>query len=99
MKRIIMYRLFDSTYGEQGNPKTLSVLLRDDNTLSYNYFGSWQDSGMGFSISNMQLKDSLPIGIRSFNNSEDLHEKIKSVLSTGLGSNKIKSYEILNELK
>ena len=37
-KRLIIYRLFDPTYGPQGNPKTLSVSLREDNTLSYRFF-------------------------------------------------------------
>jgi len=99
MKRIIIYRLYDSAYGEQGNPKSLSVLLNDDDCLSYVYYGSWQSSGMGFSISNMQLQRSLPVSISRFKNSNELHEEIKSVLATGLGSNKISSYEILNELK
>ena len=99
MKRIIIYRLYDSTYGEQGNAKTLSVLLNDDNCLSYIYYGGWQDSGMGFSISNMQLQKSLPTSISRFKNSNELHEEIKSVLATGLGANKINYYEILNELK
>ena len=99
MKRIIIYRLYDSAYGEQGNAKTLSVLLREDNTLSYIYYGGWQDSGMGFSISNMQLQKSLPTSISRFKNSNELHDEIKSVLATGLGANKINYYEILNELK
>ena len=98
-KLIIIYRLYDSTYGEQGNAKTLSVLLYDDNTLSYIYYGGWQDGGMGFSISNMQLRKSLPTSISKFKNSNELHEEIKSVLATGLGANKISSYEILNEIK
>jgi len=99
MKRIIIYRLYDSAYGEQGNAKTLSVLLREDNTLSYIYYGGWQDSGMGFCLTNMQLSKSFPISISKFKNSNELHEEIKSVLATGLGANKISSYEILNELK
>jgi hypothetical protein len=99
MKRIIIYRLYDSAYGERGNAKTLSVLLDEDNCLSYVYYGGWQDSGMGFSISNMQLQKSLPTSISRFKNSNELHEEIKSVLATGLGANKISSYEILNELK
>lgn len=99
MKRIIIYRLYDSTYGEQGNAKTLSVLLDNDNCLSYVYYGGWQSSGMGFSISNMQLRKSLPTSISKFKNSNELHEEIKSVLATGLGANKISSYEILNEIK
>lgn len=99
MKRIIIYRLYDSAYGEQGNAKTLSVLLDEDNCLSYVYYGGWQDSGMGFSISNMQLQKSLPTSISRFKNSNELHEEIKSVLATGLGANKISTYEILNELK
>lgn len=99
MKRIIIYRLYDPTYGLQGNAKTLSVLLRDDNTLSYFYYGGWQDGGMGFSISNMQLQRPLPISISNFKDSKQLHKEIESILATGVGSRKISSYEILNELK
>ena len=98
MKRLIIYRLFDSTYGPQGNAKTLSVLLRPDNTLTYSFFGGWQESGMGFSIGNLQLKKSLPIGVRNFKKVEDLHKEIVSILATGVGSNEIKSFEILNDL-
>lgn len=97
-KLLIIYRLFDPTYGPQGNSKTLSVVLREDNTLSYNYYGGWQDSGMGFSISNMQLKKSLPMGARNFKTVEQLHEEIVSVLATGVGSRRISSFEILNDL-
>lgn len=98
MKRLINYRLYDKTYGDRGNPKTLSVSLRDDNTLNYSYYGGWQDSGAGFSISNMQLRESLPTSAMDFSNSDDLHSKIESVLRTGVGSSKIKSFEILNNI-
>jgi hypothetical protein len=96
-KLLIIYRLFDPTYGPKGNSKTLSVVLREDNTLSYNYYGGWQGSGMGFSISNMQLKRPLPIGIRNFKKVEDLDKEIQSILANGVGSRKISSFEILND--
>ena len=98
-KLLIIYRLFDSSYGPQGNSKTLSVYLREDNTLGYSYYGGWQDSGMGFAISNMQLKKSLPISSSQFKTTKKLHETIVDVLRTGLGSNKISTFEILNEIK
>jgi hypothetical protein len=98
MKRLIIYRLFDPTYGPQGNAKTLSVLLRPDNTFTYCYYGGWQESGTGFSISNMQLQRPLPIGARNFKKVEDLHREIESVLATGVGSRRISSFEILNDL-
>ena len=98
-KRLIIYRLFDPAYGPQGNPKTLSVSLLEDNTLSYVYWGGWQpDGGMGFSISNMQLKRPLPVSTRAFKTVEDLHKEITSILATGVGSRKINSFEILNDL-
>jgi hypothetical protein len=97
-KLLIVYRLFDPTYGSQGNSKTLSVVLREDNTLSYNYYGGWQSSGMGFSISNMQLQRSLPLGARNFKKVEDLDKEIQSILATGVGSRKISSSEILNDI-
>jgi hypothetical protein len=98
MKRLIIYRLFDPTYGPQGNPKTLSVLLRDDNTFTYSFYGGWQESGMGFSISNLQLQRPLPIGARNFRKVEDLHKEIEFILATGVGSRRISSFEILNDL-
>lgn len=98
MKRLIIYRLFDPTYGPQGNAKTLSVLLREDNTFTYCYYGGWQESGTGFSISNMQLQRPLPIGARNFKKVEDLHREIESVLATGVGARRISSFEILNDL-
>jgi len=98
MKRLIIYRLFCPTYGPQGNAKTLSVVLREDNTFSYSYYGGWQDSGTRFSISNMQLQRSLPMGARNFKNVEDLDKEIQSILATGVGSRKISSFEILNDL-
>jgi hypothetical protein len=97
-KLLIIYRLFNPTYGPTGNPKTLSVLLNPDNTLSYSYYGGWQNSGTSFSISNMQLKKSLPMGARNFKTVDDLHREIKSVLATGVCSRHIHSFEILNDL-
>jgi len=97
-KRIIIYRLHDTTYGQGGNAKTLSVRLDDDNVLSYSYYGGWQDGGMGFSISNMQLKEPLPMSPRNFKKVEELDRKIQSVLRTGVGSNEVASFEILNDL-
>jgi hypothetical protein len=97
-KLLIVYRLFDPTYGPQGNSKTFSVRLNGDNTLSYSYYGGWQSSGMGFSISNMQLERSLPLGARNFKTVEDLHQEIVSILATGVGSSKISTFEILNDL-
>jgi hypothetical protein len=98
-KMLIIYRLYDSSYGPQGNSKTLSVYLREDKTLGYSYYGGWQDSGMGFSISNMQLRESLPISSSQFKTTKKLHEAIVSILRTGVGSNKISKFEILNEIK
>jgi len=97
-KRLIIYRLYDRTYGPTGNPKTLSVILAEDNVLSYVYYGGWQNEGMGFSISNMMLKESLPMNPRKFKNVKSLDEKIQSILATGCGSCNISSREILNDL-
>lgn len=97
-KRLIIYRLYDPTYGPQGNAKTLSVILAEDNVLSYVYYGGWQDSGTGFAISNMQLQRSLPMSPRNFKTVEDLDKEIQSILATGVGSRKISTREILNDL-
>lgn len=97
-KRLIIYRLFDRTYGPEGNPKTLSVILGTDNVLSYVYYGGWQDSGMSFAISNMQLEKSLPMNPKKFKNAKALDKEIISILATGVGSHHISSREILNDL-
>lgn len=97
-KTLIAFRLFNSAYGPQGNPKTLFVNLREDNTLSYVFIGGWQSSGTAFSISNLQLSESLPLGTRNFKTVEDLQKRIAAILRTGCGSNEIKSFEILNDL-
>lgn len=97
-KRLIIYRLYDPTYGPQGNAKTLSVILDQDNVLRYVYYGGWQDSGTAFSISNMQLQRSLPMGPRNFKSVEDLDKEIQAVLATGVGARKIAGKEILNDL-
>jgi len=97
-KTLIVYRLFDPTYGPEGNSKTLSVVKRDDNTLDYSYYGGWQSSGSGFSISNMQLRRSLPLSVNIYKNVQELNNEIVSVLATGVGSNRIRKFEIINEL-
>jgi hypothetical protein len=97
-KGLIIFRLFDRTYGPQGNPKTLSVFLNPDNTIGYSFYGGWQNSGTPFAISNLQMKESLPIGIRNFKKVEDLQKKVASCLATGVGSNGIKEFEILNDI-
>jgi hypothetical protein len=96
-KTLIIFRLFNQTYGPTGNPKTLSVCLNPDKTLGYSFYGGWQNSGTGFSISNLQMSESLPVGIRSFRTVEDLLAKVKSCLASGCGSNQIKELEILND--
>lgn len=98
MKLLIIFRLFDRTYGPEGNKETLSVFLEPDNTLTYYLYAGWQGSGTGFSILNLQMRESLPIGVRNFKKVEDLQEKIASCLSTGVGSNNIKEFEILNDI-
>ena len=97
-KLLVIYRLFDRTYGPQGNPKTLSVFLRPDNTLGYSFYGGWQSQGTGFCISNLQMQESLPVGIRNFKKVEDLQKKITTCLATGVGSHHIKEFEILNDI-
>lgn len=97
-KLLIVYRLYDPAYGEKGNPRTLSVNLREDKTIGYSYYGGWQYSGMGHCISGMQLQESLPLGSRNFKKVEDLDKAITKVLATGVGSRAIKTKEILNDL-
>ena len=96
---LAIFRLYDRNYGPQGNPKTLSVYLRPDNTLGYSFFGGWKNSGTPFSIENLQMRQSLPMGVRSFNGKVNkLVKEIQTCLRSGVGSNDIKSFEILNDL-
>ena len=97
-KGLIIFRLFDRTYGPQGNQKTLSVFLNPDNTIGYSFYGGWQNSGTPFSISNLQMKESLPVGILNFKKVEDLQKRVAACLATGVGSNDIKEFEILNDI-
>jgi len=97
VKTLIIFRLFDKTYGPIGNPRTLAVYLEDDKTLGYSYYGGWQNSGSGYSIDNMQLKLSLPMNSRLYTTAR-LVNAIESVLRTGVGSHHVASFEILNEL-
>jgi hypothetical protein len=97
-KNLIIFRLFNRAYGPQGNPKTLRVYLNEDNTLGYSFFGGWQNSGTPFSISNLQMQESLPTGARNFKIVEALQKKISACLATGCGSNDVKEFEILNDL-
>lgn len=107
-KQLIIYRLCNPVYGPEGNPLTLSVRLNDDgNTFSYSLYSGWQDSGMGNAMSNLQLRESLPTSRIKFDENDevvpkyrkvsDLHKEIVQVLNTGCGSNKIKSFEIVNQ--
>ena len=99
MLQLICYRLYDKSYGKDVNPKTLIVWLNSDDTLSYISIFGWQNSGMGNSISNFQLKEPLPLTIKDFNSTEELDKKITEILGTGVGSKDISSKKILNELK
>ena len=97
-KLLIIYRLYNPTYGDAGNPHTLAVNLREDNTLSYTFYSGWQHSGMGQAVGNYQMRKSLPMGARNFKNVKELDREVRSCLATGCGSNHIKSSEILNDL-
>lgn len=95
---LLLFRLFDSNYGPNGNPKTLSVTQAADNTIHYSFYGGHQASGTGFSLSNLQMKKSLPASVNRFKNVKDLKRVIELCLSTGVGSHEIKDVEILNEI-
>lgn len=97
-KTLIVYRLYDPTYGNEGNPETLSVYKNDDSTLGYSLYTGWQSSGMGCAISNLQLRRSLPMSVNSYKNVQELNNEIVGVLATGVGSNRIRKFEIINEL-
>lgn len=95
---LLKFRLYDRTYGPEGNPKTLIVYQRSDNTLGYSLYGGWQNSGMGFSMSNLQLKNSLPSNAKMFTNVKNLQKRIERTLATGVGSHHIKKVEVLNDI-
>jgi hypothetical protein len=97
-KTLIVYRLYNPAYGKEGNPETLSVYKNDDNTLGYSLYMGWQSSGMGCAISNLQLKRSLPLTVNSYKNVQELHNEISFALTSGVGSNHISTYEIVNDI-
>lgn len=101
-KTLIILRLYDlsySTLGTYGNKESLRVSLGEDNVLTYSLFGGWQDTGTRFSISNLQLKESLPLNPKEFMNVGKLDDKVRSILATGVGSHTVYKSEILNELE
>jgi len=65
--------------------------------LTYSLFGGWQDSGIAFSISNLQLSRSLPLSPK-FETIEDLEYEIRETLKTGVGSHTVYKAEVLNDL-
>lgn len=77
--QLIVFRLMDSF----GNKKSFNIIVRADNTLSYSLYGGWQSSGMGFSISNMGMKMSLPISVKDFKNVDDLKSVISECILSG----------------
>jgi len=97
-KTLIIIRLYDKTYGENGNPETLAIYLDNDNTLDYSLYTGWQSSGIGCSISNLQLRESLPTSAKRFKTTEALYFEIAAILRTGVGSHYVKKWEILNEI-
>ena len=96
---LLIYRLYDPTYGKRGNSKTLAVNLNEDNTLSYSFYGGWQDSGSEFAISNLQMSKSLPMTIRGIRGVKDLDKEIRLCLKTGVGSHWINEVNFLNNFE
>lgn len=102
MKTLIIFRLYDLSYSrnqEHGNKESLRVSLGRDNVLTYSLFGGWQDTGVGFSIGNLQLRKSLPLNPNQFKHITDLEYEIREVLKTGVGSHTVYQAEVLNDLK
>lgn len=95
MKKLIVYRLMN---GDRGNKATLEAYLRKDGTLQYSHFGGWGTGGMPYSIKNLQMSQSLPMGTNDLKNVEALDKKIRQALATGYGSNQVSAHEILNKL-
>lgn len=55
-----------------GNKESLKVYLKDDNTLRYNLHSGWGPTGIRFALTNLILKDELPISINKFDTVGDL---------------------------
>lgn len=79
MKTIIVYRLKDP----MKNKSTLSVLLKRDGTLRYVFYGSWQPEGTRFALSNMQMKESLPVFMNG-RSVDELDVTITSAICSGV---------------
>ena len=101
-KTLIIFRLYDLSYtrgDNYGNKESLRVSLGEDNVLTYSLFGGWQDSGIAFSISNLQLSKSLPLNPSQFNDIKDLEYEIREILKSGVGSHQVHKAEVLITLK
>lgn len=102
MKTLIIFRLYDLSYSKNdqyGNKESLRVSLDQDNVLSYSLYGEWEDTGIAFSISNLQLSKSLPMNPSKFNDIKDLEYEIREILKTGVGSHQVHKAEVFNFLK
>ena len=103
---LIVYRLYNPSYGEKGNPSTLKVYIYPDNTFKYSLYCGWQNTGTGESMSNLQMKESLPMGrfdnkgalpVVRYSTVNKLDEAIQKCLASGYGSRHIKEIQILNK--
>lgn len=80
-----------------GNKRTLGINLGKDDTLNYQLWGSWQPTGTSFSLSNMQLKEPLPINPRNFKSTTALCLKVWEIVKTGV--ERPVTQEVLNDLQ
>jgi hypothetical protein len=90
-KNLIIYRLKDPF----GNKSTLSVLLKPDSSLYYVFYGGWQNDGMPYAISNLQMKKSLPVSIKKFKTIAMLDKEITTAIKSGV--NDIVKREVINK--
>lgn len=90
---LIVFRLEDP----YGNKESLGVSMRTDGSLNYSLYGGWQDSGTPYAISNLLLKESLPISVREFKGNQGLFaQRLRNVIRTGVV--KVIKTEVVNEI-
>ncbi len=92
-RMLVVFRLRGSTF-----KSTLTISMRRDATLEYQYHMSWQPTGNVLSLSTLQLAKTLPINGRLFYSTAELVSYLREILLTTQIDVKVAFVEIINEI-
>lgn len=91
---VLRYWLYNPAYGDKGNPRTLTVLVRADNSIMYTHYQGWGNSGgVAYSMGGLP---GLPKNLGNIKTLDDLDATIQLALKKGRGSNYVKEVEYVN---